>query len=110
MLQTIMAAVIILFFLSRLIWQRKKQSITKNEFIFWLVFWLFALLTVLLLKQLDAVVADLGFSASGIQVLLYLTVAALIYFIFRIRLRLVKMDREISKIAEELAINKRRRL
>lgn len=106
-MQSLLAVLIIAFFLSRLIWQKKKQQINRNEFVFWLIFWLLALLAMLLLKQLDALVESLGFSASGIQVLLYLAVAILLYFIFRIRLRLAKMDKQISKIIEHIAINKK---
>jgi len=106
MLQELIAIIIIVGFLSRLIWQRKKSQINKNEFVFWLCFWLVTLILILSLKWLDALVAGLGFSSTGIQVLLYSAVAIIFYFIFRMRLRLTKMERDISKIIEHLAIKK----
>jgi hypothetical protein len=107
MLQTLTAIIIILGFLGRLIWQRKKSQINKNEFVFWLIFWLLALAVILSLRWLDSLVAELGFSSSGIQVLLYAAVAVIFYFIGRLRLRLSKMEKDISKIVEHLAITKR---
>ncbi|PIT93898.1 DUF2304 domain-containing protein, partial [Candidatus Falkowbacteria bacterium CG10_big_fil_rev_8_21_14_0_10_43_11] len=47
----------------------------------------------------------LGFTASGINVLLYLGVALLFYFIFRLRIRLAKVEGEITKVVREIAIN-----
>lgn len=106
MTQIILAIVVIGFFLAKLFWQEKKGEISKNEYSFWLVFWLAALVIVLSLKFLDKFVAQLGFSASAIQVLLYLSVAVLFYFIFRVRLRLDRMDEQLTKLVEELAIKK----
>lgn len=107
MFQELIAIIIVLGFLGRLLWQRSKAQINKNEFIFWLCFWLIVLALMFSLKWLDQLVAGLGFSSSGIQVLLYSAVAVIFYFIFRLRLRLAKMERDISKIVEHLAINKK---
>lgn len=104
MLQLILAIIIIGFFIAKLFSQKAKNQITKNEFIFWLLFWFVSLILVASLKWLDRLVAELGFSASGIQVLLYLAVAVFTYLIFRIRLRLSKMEKNITKIIEHLAL------
>jgi len=108
MLQSFIAIVIILFFLSRTFWQKQKGELTKNEFIFWLAFWVLALLLILNLKFLDRLFATWGFSSSAIQVLLYLAVTLLFYFIFRLRLRLQQIEKNITKIVEHLAINKKK--
>ena len=107
MIQTIIAVVIILWFLGKLLWQKKNQKINKSEFIFWLCFWFLTLILIFSLKQLDKLVAGLGFSSSGIQVLLYLAVAVLTYFIFRIRMRLSVAEKNIVKLSEQLALNKK---
>lgn len=105
MFQQIIAIMIILFFLAKLFWQKRNQSIANSEFIFWLFFWLVAGLAIIFLKQLDKLVADLGFSGSGIEVLLYLGVALSFYYIFRLRLRLARLEKEITKIVRNQAIN-----
>lgn len=107
MFQIIIAIVLIAFFLGKLFWQKRKGMVAGNEFYFWLFFWLAALALVLGLKSLDAFVKGLGFSASGIQVILYLSVAVIFYWIFRLRLKIEKMEENITKIVEELALRKK---
>lgn len=105
MFQQIIALVIILFFLARLYWQKQKNQISANEFIFWLIFWLAAAIAISLLKWIDRFVAGLGFSGSGIEVMLYVGVALLFYFIFRLRLRLEKIEKDITEIVKNTAIS-----
>ena len=71
MLQQILALVIISFFLARQFFLKQKKQISANEFIFWLIFWLLAALAIIFLKWIDKFVANLGFSGSGIDILLY---------------------------------------
>jgi hypothetical protein len=107
MFQQIIALIIILFFIIRLLRQNKKNKISKSEFVFWLSFWVFSAFIVLGLKWVDKLVAKIGFSGSGIEVLLYFGVAILFYFIFRVRIRLEKMEKNITEIVKEIAINKK---
>lgn len=104
MFQQILALIVIAFFLARLFWQKQKQLISGSEFIFWLAFWFFAGLAIVALKQIDRLVASLGFSGSGIEVLLYLAIAILFYLIFRLRLRLEKTERDLTKIVRAIAL------
>lgn len=106
MLQQILAIIIIAFFLVRLFGQKKKNQITPNEFSIWLIFWLIALAAIIFLKQIDTLVADLGFSGTGINILVYLTVLALIYFVFRLRLTIAKMEKNISELNQALTLKK----
>ncbi len=104
MFQQTIALIIIAFFLARLFWQKQKKQIGAGEFIFWLVFWLLAAIAMICLKWIDRLVAGLGFSAMGIEVLLYIAVAILFYFIFRLRLRLEKIEKDITKIVRNIAL------
>ncbi len=104
MLQQIIALIIIAFFLARLFWQKQKNQLSANEFLFWLIFWLLAGLLIVGLKFIDRLVAELGFSGSGIQVLFYLSVAALFYLIFRVRLKMEKLERDITKLVKHIAL------
>lgn len=104
MLQQSLAQIVIAFFIVRLIWQRKNGQVGGNEFVFWLVFWMLSMVIVSSLKWIDTLVADIGFSAPGIEVLLYAAVAVLFYFIFRLRIRLEKMERDLTKIVREIAL------
>lgn len=104
MLQQTIALIIIAFFIARLYWQKKKNHIGANEFLFWLIFWLAAAVLIISLKLIDKLVSELGFTGSGIEVLLYLSVAALFYFVFRLRLRFEKIEKDITKIAKHIAL------
>jgi len=104
MLQQIFALIIIAFLIIRLFWQKKKGELSRNEFIFWLIFWILSGVAIILIKWLDKIVAGLGFSGSGIDVLLYLSIVFLLYIVFRLGVRLEKIERNITKIVRELAL------
>jgi len=106
MLQQLLAIIIIVSFLVRLFKQKKKNQITPNEFFIWLIFWLIALIAIIFLKQIDTLVADLGFSGTGINILVYLAVLALIYLVFRMRLNIAKMEKNISELNQALTLKK----
>lgn len=109
MTQQLIALAIILFFITRLFGQRRRQRLAPGEFWFWLAFWILAAILVIGLKWLDRLVAKIGFSGSGIEVLLYLAVTVLFYFIFRLRLRLAKAERDITEMVRQVAlINKQK--
>jgi hypothetical protein len=106
MFQQAFALLIIAFFLTRLFYQRQKNQITRNESIFWLIFWLLAALAIVFIKMIDKAVAALGFSGSGINFLLYMAVMVLFYFIFKMRLKMVKIEKDITNITREVALKK----
>lgn len=104
MLQQIIALALIAIFIWRLSEQKKKKKIGQNEFIFWLTFWLLGVVAIILIKQLDRLVGALGFSGSGINFLLYLTVMILFYMVFKLRLALAKMDANLTSIVRKIAL------
>lgn len=108
MIQQLIALIIILFFLVRLIFQKKQNKIRGNEFTLWLVFWVLAALAIIFLKKIDSLVASLGFSGTGIQVLLYVGVTILFYLVFRLRLRLEKQEKNITEIVRNIALNNKK--
>ncbi len=105
MLQQIIALIIIVFFLARLFMQKKRKQVGANEFYFWLIFWALAALAIIFIKWIDSLVAGLGFSGTGIEVLFYVGVIISFYFIFRLRLRLEKIERDITEIVRNIALN-----
>jgi len=104
MLQQIIALIIIAYFFSRLIWQKQKKEISSNEFIFWFIFWILAACIIVFLKWIDRLVAGIGFSGSGIEVLLYISIVVLFYFIFRLRLKIERIEKNITKIVREISL------
>lgn len=104
MFQQIIALIIIIFFLSRLFWQKKKKELSGGEFKFWFFFWFSAGVAIFFIKQIDRFVLSLGFSGQGIEVLFYATIILLLYFVFRIRLRLERIEKDLTKITRELTL------
>lgn len=102
--QQIIAILIIVFFILKLYKQKKKGEIGQNEYILWLSFWSLAALAIAFIKQIDLLVAKLGLAASGISFLIYLSVLILFYFVFRMRLKIAKFDRELTELARMMAI------
>lgn len=105
MTQQIIALAVIIYFIARLAIQKNKKQISANEFNFWLLFWILAILAVVFLKRIDKLVKLIGFSGSGIDVLIYAGVIILFYFIFRVRLRVERIERDITEIVKNIAVN-----
>lgn len=106
MLQQIIAIIIITFFVFRLFEQKKRQTIGGSEFSLWLIFWLFALAAIIFIKQIDILVAYLGFSGAAINFLVYFAILALLYQVFRMRLKIAKLDKNISELNQALTLKK----
>lgn len=108
MLQQIIAILIILFFVFKLNNQKRKKEISANEFSLWLVFWFLALVAIIFIKQIDIFVHNLGFSGSGINFLIYLAVMALFYLVFRLRLTIAKLDKNLTEVVRIVTLNNKK--
>jgi hypothetical protein len=104
MLQQAIALIIILFFIGRLFSQKTKQEINRPEFALWLGFWLLAAAAIIFIKDIDQLLHALGFSLSGINFLIYLAVIVLCYLVFKLRLSLAKLDRNVTELARQITL------
>jgi len=107
MLQQILALFIIVFFLIRLFDQKRKKQLNANEFLIWLIFWLLAALAIIFIKQIDQLVAWLGFSGAAINILVYIVVLVLVYVVFRMRLTIAKMDKNITELTRIVTLRQK---
>jgi len=108
MFQQLLAIIIILFFIARLYSQKRKNHISGNEFIFWLTFWCLSGIAIIFLKKVDAFVSYLGFSSSGINVLLYIAFLVILYLLFKMRIKIEKQDKNITKIIREISLQNKK--
>lgn len=109
MLQEIIALAVIAFFLLRLGWQAYRRRIPAAQFIFWLCFWLAGGVLVLYLRTIDALALRFGFSSSGIEILLYIAVVAIFYYVFRLRLKIASLERDLTAVIRAQALATARR-
>ncbi len=107
MIQQLLAVIVIAFFIIRLFQQRRNNSISKGEYLLWLVFWILTGLSVIFIKYIDRLVGFFGFSGSGIEVLLYLAVALMFYLFFRLRIKIERIEKELTKVVRAIAIDKK---
>ena len=107
MIQQIIALTLIILFIWRLFSQKKKNQINKNEFILWLSFWIIGALAIIFIRQIDSLVGHLGFSGTGINFLLYLAILVLFYLVFKLRLTIAKMDKNLTEIVRKIALDKK---
>jgi len=104
MTQQIIALIVISFFLIKLFIQKRQKKISGHDFIFWFLLWLSAGFAILFLRWIDKLALNFGFSANGIELLLYIGVVALFYLVFSLRLRVEKLDRDLTKLTREIAL------
>ena len=105
--QQFLALIIIAFFITRLVKQKNKQQVSSSEFWLWLFFWTGSALAIIFLKQLDHLASALGFTASGINLLFYGAILVLFYFVFKLRLRQAKLDKDITDLNRHLTLLKK---
>lgn len=106
MLQQAIALIFIAVFIWRLISQKRKQEIGNNEFILWLSFWLLGAIAIIFIRFLDKLLVSAGFSGSGINFLLYLAVISIFYLVFKLRLKISKLEKNITDLVREIALRK----
>jgi hypothetical protein len=106
MLIQILLLIFIIFVLSRTIFQFRRGVISGKELAFWFILWL-AVGVVVILPQTASFLANLLGVGRGADLVIYLSILVLFYIVFRIFIRLDRLDREITKIVRELALQKK---
>lgn len=105
MQQQLIAIIVIIYIIIKIVLQKKQNKISQNEFALWLIFWFFVMLAIIFIKQIDSLVAMIGFSATGIDVLLYLSVAWLFYYVFKMRIKMEKMEKNITALIRQNSLH-----
>jgi len=96
--------VFILFVLWRTFIRFRKNDITSRELILWAVFWLLMAVVTLMPQRTDLVAQWLGVE-RGADLLVYLSIIVLFFVVFRIIVKLEKIDRDITMIVRNTALD-----
>lgn len=105
LIQTIIIIVIALI-LPRIFLQYRAKKINRKELLFWTLFWL-AVAVVALLPQTINIIANYVGVGRGVDVAIYVSIIVLFYIVFRIFVRLDKLEKDISKIVRHLALEEK---
>ena len=104
MIIQIVLIIFIIFAGGRVIRRWRAQEITRNEFLFWLAFWLLAALLIAWPETLNRL-ADLLGVGRGADVVVYFSLALIFYLVFRLVVKIEKLEREITSLVRRLAID-----
>ena len=100
--QLILSALII-FIIIKTATSFKKKHITKLFFVLWNFFWLTILYFIYYPGLLVGLAKRLGVG-RGVDLAIYVSIICLFYLIYRVFIKIQKIDKQITKIVRELAI------
>ncbi len=93
-----------LFALSRAMLRFRDNKLGRNEFLFWAGLWTAAIIISFIPSILGVFSGRIG-TTSGLDLVLYLSIIALFYLMFRLYVRTEALEKEITSVVRELAIN-----
>ena len=93
----------VLIIIVRLAKRLKKRQIRVTNFLIWLFFWLMASTIVIYPESTDYLARLLGVG-RGADVIMYLSLATIFYFIFYFPVRLHIMEGRIAKIVRSISL------
>lgn len=86
------------------VWQKTKSRALGNRWgIFWLVFWL-GVGTVVALPWTTSLLATRLGVTRGVDLVVYVSIIALFYLVFRLTIKIEKLESNITKLVREVAI------
>jgi len=98
---------IVIFFVIFAIWRTivrlKREEIRIVETAIWVIFWLIVGTVAIIPQTTDIVAQFLGVS-RGVDLLVYISIVVLFFIIFKIIVKLEKIERNVTKIVRHLAL------
>lgn len=104
MLIQILLIIFILFAVAKVGLRYKDKAISLQEFILWTVFWLLVALVVVF-PEITSYAANLVGVGRGVDLVVYISILILFYLVFRLLVRLDSIEKNITKIVRQKAID-----
>ncbi len=101
----ILIVAFVLFALSRTVSRFREGSLTVAWLVLWSAVWI-AVAVAALLPQATSWFARLIGVGRGVDAVIYLSIIALFYLVFRIFLRLQKIDHDITLVVREIGLKR----
>ena len=95
-----------IFVLAKVILRFKVRDITGRELLAWIVFLLLVILAALWPQKTDVVARLVGVE-RGVDLLVYISVIVLFFVVFKVAVRLEKIDKQTTKVIRELALRQK---
>ncbi|MBI2472931.1 DUF2304 family protein [Candidatus Uhrbacteria bacterium] len=92
------------FAMSRTIFQFKRGALTIAWLLFWILFW-FGTGLVAVLPQTTDVIARFVGVGRGADVVIYVSLTALFYFIFRLYIKIEQVESEVTRLVRKLSLD-----
>ena len=100
----IIALALIILIIGRIAFQYRRQSISGKEFLFWSLFWVLAAAAIMVPNALTFLANMLGIG-RGTDLAFYASFVIVGSMLFRMVVRLDKVERDITKVVRHLALN-----
>jgi small membrane protein len=108
MLIQILIILFSLFALNRLRSKFKNKEISNKEFFLWMVFWLLVIGATIWFKQTDIIASFFGVE-KGADLAIYISIITLFYLIFKIIVKLDKIEKDITKLVRGVALEEQKK-
>lgn len=103
MIFQIIVGIVILIILSRVILKYNKREISKFELLFWIIFWII-ILTIVLFPEIINYIANILGVGRGADVAIYIGILLIFYIIFKIYIRIDKIEKDMTKLVRKIAL------
>ena len=92
------------FAITRTVFQFKRGALTIAWLLFWICFWVLAGVVAALPQTADTVARLVGVG-RGADVVIYFSLVALFYLIFRVYVKIEKVETEITRLVRKLSLD-----
>lgn len=101
----ILILIFVAFVITKSVKRLMKKEISLLLFLFWISIWVFVAVigTFPVIIERAASLVGIG---RGVDLVIYTAVFALFYFVFKIHVRVSKVEKDISQIVRKIAIDK----
>jgi small membrane protein len=93
-----------LFAITRTILQFQKGAVTRAWLLFWILFWIASAVVAALPQTADTVARIVGVG-RGADVVIYASLIAIFYLIFRLYVKIEQVEGEITRLVRKLAVD-----
>lgn len=98
--------ILVVLFIILAFYRYKRRELSAGKFLFWAIFWLAVGLLSLIIRKTDVFAQFLGVYRA-IDLAVYGAIVLLFYMIFRILIKIERLERQITKIVQKISLRER---